>query len=362
MPSLPCFACFQNSLDKIQSNNHIHNDILELSSKEIHSIESNFKEIESNIRIKSSNNIDSSSRPILAWRDPHNPPSNIDEVTHLGLMEKYKIPFIFDIHTHFFPLSVMRAIWKWFDGVGWGITYKGKEEYRLDALTRNKIKYFTSLNYAHKLNMARGLNQWVHETHKDTKNMIHFGTFYPEPGVEAYVKQAVEEFGFQGFKLHCEVSKLDLNTPELRSTFQYLEKDQIPILIHTGTAPLPGEFTGYKYFRPFMEAFPNLKVIVAHMGAYEMEEYASLLDIYPQLALDTTMVFVDYLATGSKPDKYIDNLEKYADRIYFGSDFPNIPYNLSHPISNILNFPISTEAKHKILYKNACDLFRIAYY
>ena len=353
---LPCFACFhQHTLSsdvnsfsvKIDSNFPI--DIAKLSDAN--------KEFQ--LTLDSSNNIDSTKGPILAWRDPHNPPSSQDEVTHLELMKKYQIPFIFDIHTHFFPASVMRAIWKWFDGVDWGITYRGNEQYRLDALARNKIEYFTSLNYAHKANMAEGLNQWVYDTHKDTKNMIRFGTFYPEEGVEVYVKKAVEEFGFQGFKLHCEVSKLNLNLPELKSTFQYLEEKQIPILIHTGTAPLPGEFTGIKYFHPFMKSYPNLKVIVAHMGAYELEEYASLLEIYPQLGLDTTMVFVDYLATGRNSDNYISNLEKYSDRIYFGSDFPNIPYNLSHPISKILNFSLSIEAKQNILFKNACNLFGI---
>ncbi|EKR16816.1 hypothetical protein LEP1GSC019_2651 [Leptospira interrogans serovar Pyrogenes str. 2006006960] len=34
-------------------------------------------------------------------------------------MEKYGIPFLIDIHTHFFPEYVMKQIWKWFDGVHW---------------------------------------------------------------------------------------------------------------------------------------------------------------------------------------------------------------------------------------------------
>ncbi|MFQ3857247.1 hypothetical protein ACLK29_15930 [Leptospira kirschneri] len=39
--------------------------------------------------------------------------------------------------------------------------------------------------------------------------------------------------------------RLDLTRPDLSETFYYLEKKEIPIVIHSGDAPLPG--TLYKY-------------------------------------------------------------------------------------------------------------------
>lgn len=88
------------------------------------------------------------------------------------------------------------------------------------------------------------------------------------------------------------------------------------------------------------------------MGADEILEYTKLLSRYENLSLDTTMVFVDFLATGMKTEQAVPLLEIHQDQIYFGSDFPNIPYNLSHPILNLLNLPISDSAKRKILYEN----------
>ncbi|EKO15640.1 amidohydrolase domain protein [Leptospira kirschneri str. H2] len=95
------------------------------------------------------------------------------------------------------------------------------------------------------------------------------------------------------------------------------------------------------------------------MGESEVWEYAELLKIYPELRLDTTMVFVDFLATGQHTDPYLEILETFPDRVHFGSDFPNIPYALSHPICNLLNSSLSKETKRKIFLENSAKLFGI---
>ncbi|HNO26976.1 MAG TPA: amidohydrolase family protein, partial [Leptospiraceae bacterium] len=195
----------------------------------------------------------------FGWKNP-DLPSCEDIVTHIPLLEKFGIPHIFDIHCHFFPEAVMRAVWKWFDKVNWFITYRMSAEKRIDALKRNRVGKFTTLNYAHRPGIAEGLNEWVFQNCSDISEAVLFGTFYPEESAYDYVKKAVEEYGFRGFKLHCEVSRLDLMRPELKTSFQYLEKKGIPIVIHTGTAPLPGEFTGIRFFQPFMEKYPELNV------------------------------------------------------------------------------------------------------
>ncbi|AOP33584.1 metal-dependent hydrolase [Leptospira tipperaryensis] len=293
------------------------------------------------------------------WKYPENRPPLRDEESpsHLPLLKKYELPFIIDIHTHFFPEYVMKRIWKWFDGVNWEIAYRESETQRLESLAKNQVRFFTTLNYAHKERMAEGLNRWVFENHSNTRGAILFGTFFPEEGCLEYVKRAVEDYGFRGFKLHCEVGRLDLTRSELSDTFSYLEKKKIPLVIHSGDAPLPGPYTNIRYFRSFIQRYPELKVVVAHMGASEVWEYVELMSIYPELRLDTTMVFVDFLATGEQTDPYLAILEKFPDRVHFGSDFPSIPYALSHPISNLLNSSLSDEVKRKVFLKNSANLF-----
>lgn len=318
----PCFACFQSDAP---------------------------------YKVSSAANItDSRFQSPFAWKTPGEFPPILDEEVppHIPLLEKYKIPYIVDIHTHIFPEHVMKLIWRWFDSVNWAIAYRQDALERMAALKRNKVLQYTTLNYAHKPGMASWLNDWTFENFSRWEGSIPFGTFFPEPEAFDYVRKAVEEYQFKGFKLHCEVGRYDLNAKEFAPTFEYLEKNLIPIVIHTGNAPKKGKFTGIAFFKDLMQRYPKLKVIVAHMGADEILEYTKLLSRYENLSLDTTMVFVDFLATGMETEQAVPLLEIHQDQIYFGSDFPNIPYNLSHPILNLLNLPITDSAKRKILYEN----------
>jgi len=296
------------------------------------------------------------------WRDDQNIPALDDAKTpeHLALLKKYKIPFIADIHCHFFPEHTFKLIWRYFDANLWPIAYRQTLSERLKSLRKNQIIYFTTLNYAHKTGMAEELNQWVYESLPNWPGAIPFGTFYPDEDALRYVQKAVEQFKFKGFKLHCQVSKLELDDVILRPVFAYLEERQIPIVIHTGTAPVPGKFTGVNFFAPLMKRFQNLKVICAHMGAYEIIEYIQLSQDYENLYLDTTMIFVDYIFAEYEYHEILTRINNFSERIFFGTDFPNIPYNLAHAASVLLKADLSREAKQNIFFRNFLRLFNLS--
>lgn len=298
------------------------------------------------------------------YRDEHNRPliGFEEQPGHLSALVKYDIPFIIDMHCHFFPPVVQKLIWRWFDKVGWPVAYRGNPTERVSELRRNGIHYFTTLLYAHRPDMAEGLNEWIARSHKEWPGAIAFGTFFPEPGVLEYVQRAVEEDGLRGFKLHVEVSELELVDERLRPVFDYLSRQAIPVVIHSGTAPVPGQFSGVEHFRPLMQRHPDAHVIVAHMGATEINDYLDLLADYEHLSLDTSMVFVDFLATGdSLPESEIlSRVNGASERIYFGTDFPSIPYNISHAALRLLECTeLDRTAKQNLFYKNAARRFSI---
>ena len=69
------------------------------------------------------------------------------------------------------------------------------------------------------------------------------------------------------------------------------------------------------------------------------------------------MVFVDPMALGEFPLPLLSRLEGVSHRILFGSDFPNIPYPLSHAVESVLALPLSGAAKRRILWENGRALF-----
>lgn len=293
------------------------------------------------------------------WPDSETAVSPRDDgrVAHRPLLNELGLDGLIDAHSHWFPDPVMRKIWRYFDQHYWPITYRQLTEGRLEWVRHNRIKRFTTLNYAHRPLMAEWLNEWTAEFARKTPEAIAMGTFFHEPGVERVVRRCIEEYRFKGFKLHLRVSDMDPTHRTLAPAFEQVEAAGLPVILHAGSAPDPGRFTAPRFIRGLLDAFPRLKVVVAHMGAWDWEEYISLAEQRETLYLDTTMVFVGFQAVDPMPAAMFPRLEAIAAKILFGTDFPNIPYPISHAVEGIGRLPLSKQAKRSILYDNAVRLF-----
>jgi hypothetical protein len=293
------------------------------------------------------------------WGEPGRAvaPRDDGRVRHRALLEELGLSGLIDAHSHWFPETVMRKIWDYFDRHYWPITYRQLPAGRLEWVRRNKVRRFTTLNYAHRPAMAAWLNEWTAEFCRRTPEAIPCGTFYAEPQAAADVRRCIEEYGFRGFKLHLRVSDLDPTDAALAPAFEQIEAAGLPVVIHCGSAPDAGRYTQPAYLRGLLERHPRLKVVVAHMGAYECGEYLELAERHPTLYLDTTMVFVGFQACDPYPPELLGRLEAVSHKIVFGSDFPNIPYPLSHAVGSVGALPLSRAAKRRILFDNAAALF-----
>lgn len=274
------------------------------------------------------------------------------------------LPGMIDVHTHFMPKRVMDKVWDYFDSAGpllgrhWPITYRSDEQERVETLRRFGVLAFTSLVYPHKPDMAAWLNQWAGQFARETPDCLSTATFFPEPGADHYVADALD-VGAQVFKVHLQVGRFDPNDPLLEDVWAMLEERQTPVVIHCGSGPVAGEFTGPAPVRRLLGRFPRLVLIVAHMG---MPEYAEFLDIcerFPRVLLDTTMAFTGFAEeTMPFPPAHHGRLIDLGDRILFGSDFPNIPYGYPAAIRALTDLPGADEAwLQRVLYANAARLF-----
>jgi predicted TIM-barrel fold metal-dependent hydrolase len=93
--------------------------------------------------------------------------------------------------------------------------------------------------------------------------------------------------------------------------------------------PIPGSYpegSGIARIARVLAAHPTLNVVVAHMGAPDTNAYFALMASHPRLYLDTTMMFARDSPLGA--DREFDRtlIAQHADRVLYGTDFPNIPY------------------------------------
>jgi len=97
------------------------------------------------------------------------------------------------------------------------------------------------------------------------------------------------------------------------------------------------------------------------MGAFEYKKFLKLLNTYENLYLDTTMVFIP---NNIFPERKVkqpikEELISFQNRILFGSDFPNIPYDYKKSTKGLLEFGFHKDFYIKIFYENAKKIFKI---
>ncbi|MEU8520370.1 amidohydrolase family protein [Streptomyces sp. NPDC048577] len=279
------------------------------------------------------------------------------------VVERLGLPGLIDVHTHFMPQNVLDKVWAYFDAVGpltgleWPIVYREEEERRVALLREFGVLAFTSMLYPHKAGMARWLNGWAADFAARTPDCLHTATLYPEPEATAYVGRALDD-GARVFKVHLQVGAFDPNDALLDTCWGTIADAGVPVVIHCGSGPAPGKFTGPGPVARLLARHPRLRLIVAHMGMPEYTDFLDLAERYEGVRLDTTMAFTDFSERLAPfPVAELPRLRALGDRILLGSDFPNLPYPYVHQLHGLERLGLGDDWLRAVLHGNAAELF-----
>jgi uncharacterized protein len=275
------------------------------------------------------------------------------------------LPGLIDVHTHFMPEPVLRKVWAYFDAVGpmtgrpWPIAYRLPEAERVARLEAFGVQRFTSLLYPHKAGMAARLNEWARDFAARTPACLSSATFFPEPEAGRYVAEAIDG-GARIFKAHVQVGDYDPNDPLLDPVWGTLVDAGTPVVIHCGHGPAPGTHTGPAGIRRLLARYPDLTLVVAHLGLPDYADFLDLAERYPRVHLDTTMVFTAFTEVLHPfPVELRPRLADLGDRILFGSDFPNLPYSYLEAVDAVLGLGLGTAWERGVLSLNAARLLAL---
>ncbi|MET9423132.1 amidohydrolase family protein [Streptomyces sp. NPDC006540] len=276
--------------------------------------------------------------------------------------QRLGLPGLVDVHTHFMPEPVLRKVWAYFDAVGpmtgmeWPITYRHEEEERVELLREFGVRAFTSMIYPHKPGMAAWLNGWAADFAARTPDCVHTATFFPEEGVDRYVREAVDG-GARIFKSHLQVGAYDPGDPLLDPVWGLLAEARLPVVMHCGSGPAPGKHTGPEPAGRLLARHPRLLLVVAHMGMPEYGDFLDLAERYAEVRLDTTMAFTDFSeAFAPFPEGERTRLADLGDRIVLGTDFPNIPYPYAHQLRALERLGLGDDWLRAVCHDNGARL------
>jgi predicted TIM-barrel fold metal-dependent hydrolase len=277
------------------------------------------------------------------------PAPPLDDTDVPRFLDELGVPGLVDAHVHFLPDRVMDKVWAYFDraeehyGTAWPIHYRTTPDERVATLEKLGVRAFAPLVYPHKPGMGRWLTEWVTDFAARTPGAVPTATLYPEPDVADYLGAAVSA-GARVVKVHVQVGSFDPRDPLLRPAWGLLAEAGVPAVVHCGHGPIPGAHTGLDVFGEVLAEHPTLPVVLAHAG---MPDFAGALDLvrrYPRVHIDTTMVGTAFTqAMTPLPGDWASRLVDVADRVAYGSDFPNIPYGVHEQVAAVAGWAAADE-------------------
>ncbi len=201
-------------------------------------------------------------------------------------------------------------------------------------------------------------NAYVSEFCKDRKVFMPFASVNPETASEpaGELDRCVKDLGFKGLKLYPTYQEYYPNQRSVYPLYAKADELGIPVMIHTGSSVLKGARIKYGnpvYIDDVAVDFPDLKIIMVHSGRGFWYDEAFWLarqhrNVYMEIA-------------GLPPQnllRYFPDLEKNADKIIFGSDWPFAP-GISKNIETIRGLPLEESTTAKILGLNAQAILKM---
>ena len=176
----------------------------------------------------------------------------------------------------------------------------------------------------------------------------------PAESVNAICK-AIQEYGLDGIKIHPNNTGVDIDSEYNQPIFAFAQEHRIPVAIHSYPNSESDRSAAYRIIN-ILEQYPELTVIVSHMGAYQWKQLLST-----RAYVDISAILPDYVRTYGI-EKTNEILRKFgADRLIYATDYPDSrilePDDIYDSYFEILNQTDFTEEEaEKIAYSNISQI------
>jgi len=230
----------------------------------------------------------------------------------------------------------------------------------LEDLRREGITHFFNLVYPLKEEETDALNDFNGRLCSAIPGAIPFASMHQDTPDKARVAEAaLKSFPFIGFKFHPFVQGFDPWDKRMDPLYAFLQEVGKPVILHTGFEDYYGRPMPVMELEGLVKRYPRLPFVLAHMAFPNLEAAFSMLEDYPELYLDATLV-LSYLRPECEPylaslpgglgiiDRLIEGIEKNAGRVLYGSDHPAGMGGLSDIYSDVEDLPVSDFVKKSI--------------
>ena len=229
----------------------------------------------------------------------------------------------------------------------------------VELLKKNGVDYAVVLAELSPMTTGMVSNEEVTAFCKGRRELIPFANLNPYLSIRLgeELDRCVNDRGMRGIKLYPTYQQFNPNDRTLYPLYGKAQELKIPVMVHTGSSLFRG--SRMKYGDPVLlddvaVDFPSLTIIQVHSGrGFWYDSAFFLAQLHPKIYMEISGLPPQNLL------KYFPDLEKNADKIIFGSDWPGVP-GIGKNIETIQGLPIREETKKKILGENAVRILNLS--
>jgi predicted TIM-barrel fold metal-dependent hydrolase len=176
----------------------------------------------------------------------------------------------------------------------------------------------------------------------------------------AHLEEMVADHGAKGIKLHPPLQRLDFSNRSMWPIFEACQRLGVVVVSHAGPSRDGSGIGEPASFRPVLDAFPDLRIYLAHMGGAAWRQLAAIARDYPQVRFDLCEI-IEWLGAPNAPtaEEMVELIREVGpERVMMGSDFPW--YDIDHTVEQVLRLPgLTAQEQDGILGENAIRFFEL---
>ncbi len=223
-----------------------------------------------------------------------------------------------DFHAHFFPERIAaKVVERLADHYGIPVNYRGIKGEYLALARRAGLQAAVFCTAATRPEQVKSANEWALANRG--KGLVPFGTLHPDmDDIDGELKM-LRAAGVRGIKLHPDFQSFHLDEDRALALYERLIPDFV-LLLHVGDEEIPGRinYATPEQLSRVLDLLPELKVIAAHMGGYQMWDRAMNCLVGRGVYFDTSSC-LEFL-----PDEQFLTMvrEHGVEKVLMGSDYP----------------------------------------
>ena len=210
------------------------------------------------------------------------------------------------------------------------------------------------------------------QVRKSAGKLFAFCCVKPDDPQAVYkVKKYIEEDGFCGLKIHPLMQEIRINDERLFPLYEVMQEYRLPVLFHCSGMNIAGYrdiFANPIDVDDVANAYPELPVIMAHMGRIKYDEAITMMRKHKNVYGDISILFSRDKRAVTKPAEMV--LERTilwgasTEKLMIGTDYPFYTQKEVLSYMNMIMeappFPVTLEEVRAVAYENGqkfCDRY-----